>query len=1140
MNKKFLSAILFGAALATSTGTFVSCKDYDEDIDFLQTQIDQNASALTADMAAKIAALESQISALNSAKQDLAVQLASAKSEAAAALEAAKGAQGSASANAKAIADAAAKVAMLEQKVTNLDAVVADLQNAKAELSAGLTELQSAVAALKADNKSNADAIAKANADIATKSAELSSKIAEVSSALGARIDAIDASLNKILANYVTKDELSSKANELAATDAQLQAQIATNLKYIEALQAAAKELGQEDAELQAQISAIAKDQAAATASIASLQKALENLQADFRAIDPKNYISIDDLNKAKAALEKEIAGVEAELADAVKAAEESAKENADAIAALKSSVEKDVLSLNNDLVALEAALATQKTELQKEIAAAKEAASKALDAAVAELEGKITDNEDAIAALVGDVADLDKFVKDSFAAYDKKMAEITAQFEKLNVTMDDIYQIKQRLTGMSFIPKTFVNGVEAISLKSLYYKNINPADTKDYYASSNAIWAEYRLNPANVTLADIDTMYFVSAGDVTLKTRAGEVCPIEIDWSKNQLKDGILRLNVGQVVNGKISSASDKMTMVSLLAEIEEDQFVYSDYVGLDLEQVKASDYDIYSQKKTRFAYPNTFNDAKAFATTQKFKWDAKVDLNTLVSYALIADADNKEINLAEYGLSWRFSLPNQKYEVSQGGVLTDQQQFIKLVDGKTVEFKNFDSEASAASVGKTPIVKVELVAENNVVINEAYIKFQITAVELPNGDLNGPVKTGADYILGCDAPGKTIIDVATVSQNVYTQVGLSATEFWTIYNNVLQPAAGSIGDAVISTQGSVDPASSQIEWTLTVANILGKFNYAQLSAGTTASYVGYIVPKAADSGYPKIKIEFKRKVSVPTAKDFKWTEVKEFWKNNLSVAVLNPTTINSGMSPVEYNSNLKTHLFVDMDANAAGHQTVAWPAAWAKCNTDDEIYFALKAGQNADVYAGININGVSGAISLNGSDASKRLIGKTAKVQMYAEVTMAINGLTTDYLLKEFDLEFPAPLTLSNVKVDQKFKDGPSSKIDISKVGNITSYWNEEVMKNGVFDTNLQTHYGVTALQFDIANLETSFADKKMPAGASVNLAGQTLEYINLGTKLQESYKIYIPVKATHKWSIDSNEASLLKAVLVITVEP
>ena len=46
MNKKFLSAILFGAMLATSAGTFVSCKDYDDDINNLQTQIDKNSSAI--------------------------------------------------------------------------------------------------------------------------------------------------------------------------------------------------------------------------------------------------------------------------------------------------------------------------------------------------------------------------------------------------------------------------------------------------------------------------------------------------------------------------------------------------------------------------------------------------------------------------------------------------------------------------------------------------------------------------------------------------------------------------------------------------------------------------------------------------------------------------------------------------------------------------------------------------------------------------------------------------------------------------------------------------------------------------------------------------------------------------------------
>ena len=53
MNKKFLSAILFGFLMVTSTGTFVSCKDYDDDIDEI------NAS-LT-DLKSQVEALQSKI-----------------------------------------------------------------------------------------------------------------------------------------------------------------------------------------------------------------------------------------------------------------------------------------------------------------------------------------------------------------------------------------------------------------------------------------------------------------------------------------------------------------------------------------------------------------------------------------------------------------------------------------------------------------------------------------------------------------------------------------------------------------------------------------------------------------------------------------------------------------------------------------------------------------------------------------------------------------------------------------------------------------------------------------------------------------------------------------------------------------------
>ena len=47
MNKKFLSAILFGALMVSSTGTFVSCKDYDDDIDNINKELTDIKSKLS-------------------------------------------------------------------------------------------------------------------------------------------------------------------------------------------------------------------------------------------------------------------------------------------------------------------------------------------------------------------------------------------------------------------------------------------------------------------------------------------------------------------------------------------------------------------------------------------------------------------------------------------------------------------------------------------------------------------------------------------------------------------------------------------------------------------------------------------------------------------------------------------------------------------------------------------------------------------------------------------------------------------------------------------------------------------------------------------------------------------------------------
>ena len=79
MNKKFLSAILFGALMVTSTGTFVSCKDYDDDIENLQGQIDNLATK--SDVEAKLSQLQAALDAAKAESSANAADIAALEKE---------------------------------------------------------------------------------------------------------------------------------------------------------------------------------------------------------------------------------------------------------------------------------------------------------------------------------------------------------------------------------------------------------------------------------------------------------------------------------------------------------------------------------------------------------------------------------------------------------------------------------------------------------------------------------------------------------------------------------------------------------------------------------------------------------------------------------------------------------------------------------------------------------------------------------------------------------------------------------------------------------------------------------------------------------------------------------------------------
>lgn len=148
MRKKIISALLLGLFTVASTSTFVSCKDYDDDISNLQDQVTSQNSALEA-LKTKVATAETAITSLESAQRTLEGKVDANATAATNAINAAKTelqtaidkVKGTAANNAAELAkvdgkisDAIEKAKAEIQVALNLKADLADLQAAQNEL----------------------------------------------------------------------------------------------------------------------------------------------------------------------------------------------------------------------------------------------------------------------------------------------------------------------------------------------------------------------------------------------------------------------------------------------------------------------------------------------------------------------------------------------------------------------------------------------------------------------------------------------------------------------------------------------------------------------------------------------------------------------------------------------------------------------------------------------------------------------------------------------------------------------------------------------------------------------------------------------------------------------------------------------
>ena len=333
MKRKYLSALLMGTLTVASVSTFTSCKDYDDDINGLSTEITSQATKLDKLVDEKVQNLTKELTTLKEQKSALESALSTAKGDLNTAIEAAKtdakkyadvqaeaakvAAIDAAKKNVedainvvnasleqvnKSIEDLNSKVTTNEEKISGLLQADADLQKAIDVVAADAKAAADAAAAAQKTADANAQTIAKVTEDllkvekdmkaqiavvagdvqkntqaIAQQKADVENQLAQVNKLIEANNKAIEA-LKGVDENLGKKLDAQAKELEKVSNDLlNLQAQVAANLKtaqaYTDTKVAALKAALGED------INKVKAELAGALTSIGEQGKLIENLQ---------------------------------------------------------------------------------------------------------------------------------------------------------------------------------------------------------------------------------------------------------------------------------------------------------------------------------------------------------------------------------------------------------------------------------------------------------------------------------------------------------------------------------------------------------------------------------------------------------------------------------------------------------------------------------------------------------------------------------------------------------------------------------------------------------------------------------------------------------------------------------------------
>lgn len=694
--------------------------------------------------------------------------------------------------------------------------------------------------------------------------------------------------------------------NAAAKAAADVKAELLTEIQsqVADALKKAKEYTDEQIDEVWTEVDALEADIAALTGRVSTLENDFDALREDVNTLKE----NMSDAQLRIAALEEFKTSAESRL----KALEE-----------FQATVEPWMKNVDTELANLKAADEALQDSIDN---FRKEYAEKIaqIDSTLTELRGLIEQLQEDVEALEGDVERID----DVLSKYGARLDAIEEDIREINEALVDLAaKIGDRLTSISLIPETYVDGIPAISVPAIVYQTSLSVDDETeemVYSDIYEIWStardyayvRYHLSPAHVTVDGLKSAEYLieKAQNVTKAYVDNDILSIDFDNlevnDRNELVVPVKKVNSSSLYfetgeslnefNYLFYSAALQLGIADeLLVEGEKEANVVSEYSMvieephiIHIAPLRDDSREIHGYECETFYY--SYEEAQESEPAAFVNFDSELDLYTMVTSCIhninsnLANPGDMPLSwlvnyledegteaaideLRELGFEFRFIIPTVPFEI--GDEKTDQQAFIKFKDGSdavvvsTVPGEYINNEAA---VGRTPVIRVELIDTNNdnEIVDVQWFKIRWVKQTIPAIDLGNVADF--DYVLGCtDFSGS--LNWKQINQYVLARLGvedgnvtgISHKEFVDYYmqegnENITWEA---VNDEFEETETDItfnwdvnpdeNPTTSVLTWNMTVEQI-GEVIDEILENGSVQKQIKVTInPKAGEEDY-------------------------------------------------------------------------------------------------------------------------------------------------------------------------------------------------------------------------------------------------------------------------------------------------